>query len=525
MLKMINISEVLLYKITNNWSENQILIQTGVSRTTIRKYKNLFVEYKAHYLKDHPLAKDIAESQIMEDFAFSISFKKPAVKSPVMAGPILKSIDNYISKNIAQKTTGILKQCMLKENIYKALLREGYKVSYSAVCKYITKTYGKNIVECYIKQHYKLGYTAEFDWGDVQLYIDGKLRRLRLGVFAMAGSNTRWGHLYQHENTLSFQEAHVEFFKYMNGVPFEVVYDNMKVAAIIKSLNKKNPTEGLISLMNHYHFKHRFCNICRGNEKGHVERTVEFLRRKAFCEQINFSSIEEANKYLEAIFMKLNNTDKNKKLLEEERQSMMSFKYDYQCSVFETAKIDKLSTFCYQGSHYSVPDYLIGKTVDLRAYSDLIKIYYNKKEVCRHDRNYDSVWVMKLDHYLMTLTKKPGALNRSEALRQVPAKLKEIYDEYFKEKPKDFISMLVSIKEQGLFYDRIYTAVNQLKSKNINTIDAHIINTYITNALDHPERYGVNKNLVQDKSVDDAEIELATQHNIMQLSAIMNLAN
>ena len=87
-----------------------------------------------------------------------------------------------------------------------------------------------------------------------------------MAEFAMAGSNTRWGQLFQHENTLSFQEAHVGFFRYMNGIPFEVVYDNMKVA-VKRLAGERKPTIGLMNLMSHYHFQHRFCQIRRGNQK------------------------------------------------------------------------------------------------------------------------------------------------------------------------------------------------------------------------------------------------------------------
>lgn len=46
---------------------------------------------------------------------------------------------------------------------------------------------------------------------------------------------------------------------------------------------EKEPTEALLKLSTYYGFAFRFCN---GNEKGHVERSVEYIRRKAFCSTI-----------------------------------------------------------------------------------------------------------------------------------------------------------------------------------------------------------------------------------------------
>ncbi|WP_146108428.1 transposase [Enterococcus faecium] len=55
-----------------------------------------------------------------------------------------------------------------------------------------------------------------------------------------------------------------------------------------------------------YGFNYRFCNARRGNEKGHVERSVEYVRRKVFSKKDTFETLEEANKYLEEELNKLN---------------------------------------------------------------------------------------------------------------------------------------------------------------------------------------------------------------------------
>jgi len=58
---------------------------------------------------------------------------------------------------------------------------------------------------------------------------------------------------------------------------------------------EKEPTEGLLRLSMYYQFSFRFCNVMRGNEKEHVERSVEYIRRKAFGLRDEFDSREQAN--------------------------------------------------------------------------------------------------------------------------------------------------------------------------------------------------------------------------------------
>ena len=42
----------------------------------------------------------------------------------------------------------------------------------------------------------------------------------------------------------------------------------------------------------------RFTNAAKGNEKGHVEKSVEYIRKKCFAQQIEFEDIQAANKHL-----------------------------------------------------------------------------------------------------------------------------------------------------------------------------------------------------------------------------------
>ena len=67
-----------------------------------------------------------------------------------------------------------------------------------------------------------------------------------------------------------------------------MVYDSMKVAVRrFVGYGAKEATAGLLSLSTYCLFRCRFCNVCRGNEKGHVEQSVEYVRRKSFSQHLN----------------------------------------------------------------------------------------------------------------------------------------------------------------------------------------------------------------------------------------------
>ena len=67
---------------------------------------------------------------------------------------------------------------------------------------------------------------------------------------------------------------------------------------------------------------------------------------------------------------------------------------------------------CFGTNHYSVPDEQCGRMVEVKMYSNILKMYYAHGLICSHDRSYEkNKWFINLDHYLKTLNRKPGALH------------------------------------------------------------------------------------------------------------------
>ena len=224
---------------------------------------------------------------------------------------ILTTAPRYdcLAKNASKRASGLKKQCMLKKDIHNLLLSRGFSVSYPSVCKYITgidTQKSRKREEAFIRQYYIPGENCEFDWGEVKLRIHGKLQRFFLAVFTFSHSNGRYAYLFRHQNTLAFMESHRNFFRQVKGVPYVMVYDNMRVAVKDFVGTDKTPTEALSRMCAFYRFDFRFCNARAGWEKGHVERSVEYVRRKAFCMKMDFDSVEEAGKHLQEVCEGLN---------------------------------------------------------------------------------------------------------------------------------------------------------------------------------------------------------------------------
>ena len=99
------------------------------------------------------------------------------------------------------------------------------------------------------------------------------------------------------------------------------------------------------------------CGWLLQNEKGHVERSVEYVRRKAFAPKDSFASAIEAQEWLDSILNKLNGTKQQgtgksaEELLTEEKKVLVKHPSSVMiCSEQIQLRADKYATVSYQGN-------------------------------------------------------------------------------------------------------------------------------------------------------------------------------
>ncbi|KAB6463261.1 IS21 family transposase, partial [Phocaeicola vulgatus] len=226
-----------------------------------------------------------------------------------------------------------------------------------------------------------------------------------------------------------------------------------------------------------YCFEYRFCNVRAGWEKGHVERSVEYVRRKAFCLTDHFNDIRSAQEHLNRMCTQVNNeqgslsTAEKSSRLEADLSSLKPFPGNLGCFEVNEYIVDKWSTVSMKNVHYSVPDSLVGEKVHVKVYSEKIVILYGKEKVASHQRSYcGGDWCIKLEHYLRTLSRKPGALPHSVVWQRAPEELKRLYDSYFKNDNRAFVLLLDYAWENGFSGTDIIRACRELTGRGVRKI-------------------------------------------------------
>ncbi|NLG81892.1 MAG: hypothetical protein GX490_05165 [Bacilli bacterium] len=162
----------------------------------------------------------------------------------------------------------------------------------------------------------------------------------------------------------------------------------------------------------------------------------------------------------------------------------------------------------------------------MKSYLEEVYIYSNDSLVGRHKKKIDGYkkYSIDINHYLTSLSRKPGALKRSLALKQAPDTLQSIYNRYFTTKPKEFIEVLKLSHELSL--DKIEEAIKELEEKSLY----HSVNYQnILQIIYKEDLQELSENLSKlskAKIIDNQEIiEENSKLQFKELSSVIDLLN
>lgn len=442
-------------------SKRKIALQTKKSRNTVDKYIRAYEKSKREDVRDLPIAEDVIKPP---------TYKKRIGKKRVLTETIKNILRGYIKENEWKKNHYMSKQQMKMIDMHEKLIENGYSVSYTTVRNFVNSEVSKK-KEVFVRRYAEPGYEVEFDWGEIKIVIDGKIKAYSLAVFTLAYSNYRFAKIYPSESQVCVLDVHTKFIDQVGFIPSVFTYDNMRT--VVKSFvgTEKTITDSMMHLSNYYQFKIRLCEPRKGNEKGHVERSVEFIRRKAFSSDYTFRNVEEADNHLTTVLQKINQRNHHEHkvkhydlMLEEKQIAGPVIVTPFDSSELLECRVDKYSTVVIKQNHYSVPEGHVGKYIKAKVGAEKVKLFIDGELMAEHKRNWSlHQWEMDIYHYLNTFQRKKGAIAQSECLRQAPKQIKNLYNTHYIGKEKEFIELLHYIKENDNL-ERVMAAVEHLNA-------------------------------------------------------------
>jgi transposase len=289
--------------------------------------------------------------------------------------------------------------------LYDMLVERGYEGSRRQLRRYVAGVRPRKAPEAYLRIDTLPGEQSQVDWGDFgTVDVAGGQRRLSLFAMVLPWSRGGFGRFTRDQRMDSLLRSHEEAFEFFEGVPRQILYDNMKSVVIERVGEHVRFHPDLLEFAGHYHFMPRPCAPYRPNEKGGVERFIQYLRG-AFFEARRFDSVEDLNRQLlrwlaERAHPRVHPTDPERRSvqdhLDRERPRLMPLPVHRPSSErLENLRSGKQPYLRFDGNDYSIPHELVGKPLALRADERRVRVFDGEHLVAEHVRSHDKRQVIE----------------------------------------------------------------------------------------------------------------------------------
>jgi len=320
------------------------------------------------------------------------------------------------------------KQRHTAQRIYERLRHEhGYAGSASSVRRYVAwRKRGQG--EVFMPLYFGPGEEAQVDWGEATVIENGVERKVPLFCMKLCHSHVVFVRGYERANVESFLDGHVRAFAFFGGVPKRIAYDNLKSAVVYVGRGRERRlNRRFLELRSWYLFDSRFCNVAKGNEKGHVENLVKRSQRTFLTPLPEIQDLDTLNaKLLQDCLAELDRTDPEgqsyRALWEMEKSCLLTLPAQaFPACQERSSLVDKPSLVQFDEHLYSVPVRWAHHPYVLKGFVDRVEVFCEQQGVAVHPRSYGPErFVLEPRHYLPLLERKPGCLDQARPFQGNP---------------------------------------------------------------------------------------------------------
>src|SRR5436190_9115407 len=224
--------------------------------------------------------------------------KTPERRPAPKLGPYRPLIDGWLRADREAPR----KQRHTAKRIWQRLVDEhGAEVSERQVRRYVRirrRELGEPVDEVFVPQVHEPGVEAEVDRGEAEVVIAGQRRKVYLFLMRACYSGAAFVMAFERQTQQAFLEAHVEAFRFFDGVFQLVRYDNLRSAVkqVLRG-RRRVETDRFVALRSHYLYESAFTRPGKqgAHEKGGVEGEVGRFRRNHLVPVPEVAALRELN--------------------------------------------------------------------------------------------------------------------------------------------------------------------------------------------------------------------------------------
>jgi transposase len=268
------------------------------------------------------------------------------------------------------------------------------------------------------------GEEGQVDWGAFGAIRIGRgVRPLSGFVMVLSYSRAVFA-LFTVDQTLeSFLRGHVEALQTWPGVPRTLIYDNLRSAVLERAGTAIRFHPRLLELAGHYHFAPRPCTPGRANEKGKVERQIQYLRHAFFAAR-TFVDVDDLNaqfhRWRDDVAHQRPHPEQRDRtvgdvLADEQRRLLPLPAHAFETDVMRTVSAGKTPYVRFDRNSYSIPHTHVRRPLTLLASPTTIRVVAGTEELTRHVRSYDTGQIVEQEAHIAGLVAATRQANPSSA--------------------------------------------------------------------------------------------------------------
>lgn len=290
-------------------------------------------------------------------------------------------------------------------SIYHYLVKHGYngkkyEGKYTILREFCKSIKINSTKKAVVRYETLPGEQAQVDWKEKFKMFSkyGELYELNIFLYSLSYSRKKYLEVTLDKEQKTVFNCLINAFKYTNGVPKKILFDNMKTVVDFSrtEFRKVVFNEKFRQFSLDMNFEPVVCRAFRPQSKGKIESVAKLIDRlKVYNNE--FETIEDIYKIVEEFNNDINNevnqgTNKKPNELHQIEKEYLNPVNDILSESYITKPIIKRivnreSMIEYKRCKYSVPTHLIGKTVELKVEDNQLSIYYNNLFVTSHQIN------------------------------------------------------------------------------------------------------------------------------------------
>jgi hypothetical protein len=216
-------------------------------------------------------------------------------------------------------------------------------------------------------------------------------------VLTLSYSRALWLEFFFDQSLENFLLGHVHAFHDWGGAPRSLQTDNLRSVVLERRGDAIHFHPRFLELSAHYHFATLPCRPARGNEKGRVERAIQYVRSSFFAAR-PFTTLEDFNRQALAWRDQIahqrswpgDDSRTVAQVFAEEKPRLLPLPaHPFSGDATRTVYADKTLCVRFDLNDYSVPPPALGRALTLVASPTTVRLLDGATEIAFHRRSYD----------------------------------------------------------------------------------------------------------------------------------------